>query len=273
MAAKKTGGNIISVSRRTDVPAYFSDWFFHCLVEGYVEVVNPFNPRQVRYVPLSRGDVEGFVFWSKNPRPMLNRLSLLDGYNYYFLFTLNPYGSDIELNLPPKQTLIDTFEMLSGAAGRERVIWRYDPVLLSDTIDIEFHISSFEELARQLSAYTGKVIFSFIDYYKKIETAMETLRIRLLRAEEKMAIARNFSRIAESRGLTIECCAEDIDLSPYNIAPARCIDPALLGRLSGKAIAYRKDRYQREHCGCTGSVDIGSYRSCRTGCVYCYACS
>ena len=272
MAVKKPScGKIISVSRRTDVPAYFSDWFFNCLAEGYVEVVNPFNLRQLRYIPLSPDDVQGFVFWSKNPRPMLDKLNLLNNYHYYFLFTLNPYGNDIEVNLPPKQTVIDTFKMLSRAVGRDRVIWRYDPVLLSDTIDIDFHINSFEEIAVELSAYTGKVIFSYIDCYKKTETALETLRIKTLRTEEKILIAKDFSRIAHSRGLAIESCAEDIDLSPYNIAHARCIDPALLGQISGKPVAYNRDKYQREHCGCTGSVDIGSYRSCRAGCVYCYA--
>jgi hypothetical protein len=263
--------NIISVSRRTDVPAYFSDWFFNCLAAGYVEVVNPFNRRQVRYIPLSPDDVQGFVFWSKNPRPMLDKLNLLNDYHYYFLFTINPYGNEIEVNMPPKQTIIDTFKMLSGHVGRDRVIWRYDPVLLSDTIDIDFHVSNFEKIAAELSAYTGKVIFSYIDRYKKTETALETMRIRYLRTEEKILIAENFSRIARSRGLVIESCAEDIDLSPYNIAHGRCIDPALLERISENRIAYGKDKSQREHCGCTGSVDIGSYRTCRTGCVYCYA--
>lgn len=269
---KKTrGGRIISVSRRTDVPAYFSDWFFNCLAEGYVEVVNPFNRRQVSYVPLSPDNVVGFVFWSKNPGPMLDRLSLLDAYRYYFLFTLNPYGNDIETALPPKQTITDTFKMLSGAVGRERVIWRYDPVLLSDTIGVDFHIESFGKTAVQLSGYTGKVIFSYIDRYKKTEGALEALRIKTPRTEQKIAIAENFSRIARGCGLEIECCAEDIDLSPYNIAPARCIDPGLLTRQGEKPGPYKKDKGQREFCGCGASVDIGSYGSCRSGCVYCYA--
>ncbi|MDR2097244.1 MAG: DUF1848 domain-containing protein [Spirochaetaceae bacterium] len=272
MGAIKTHcGKIISVSRRTDVPAYFSDWFFNSLSEGFVEVVNPFNPRQIRHISLQPDDVEGFVFWSKNPGPMLDRLSLLNDYSYYFLFTLNSYGNDIEINLPPKQTRIDTFRALSRMAGRDRLIWRYDPVLLSDTIDINFHIRSFEETAKQLSAYTGKVIFSYIDYYKKIKKPLEEFRIKIPGTEEQIIIAENFSRIAKDCGLTIESCAEGIDLSPYNIAHASCIDAALLGRLSGKRIACEKDKWQREFCGCTYSVDIGAYRTCRTNCVYCYA--
>jgi hypothetical protein len=270
-AVKTLCGKIISVSRRTDVPAYFSDWFFNCLSEGYVEVVNPFNPRQIRHISLLPEDVEGFVFWSKNPGPMLDRLNLLDGYRYYFSLTLNPYGNDIEVNLPPKQTLIDTFKALSRVVGRERVIWRYDPVLLNDTINSDFHIKNFEETAKQLSAYTCKVIFSFVDCYKKTESALAALRIKAPQTEEKFILAENFSRISQNLNLTIESCAEDIDLSPYNIARASCIDAALLGQLGGKKIPYSKDKWQREFCGCTSSVDIGAYRSCRTGCVYCYA--
>ncbi|MDR3355934.1 MAG: DUF1848 domain-containing protein [Spirochaetaceae bacterium] len=264
-------GKIISVSRRTDVPAYFSEWFFNCLKEGYVEVLNPYNQRQIRYVPLLPDHVQGFVFWSKNPRPMLDKLNLLSAYPYYFLFTLNPYGSDIEVNLPPKHTIIDTFKTLSDALGRERVIWRYDPVLFSDTIGIDFHIKSFEETAKQLSAYTGKVIFSYMDCYKKTETTLKTLRIKTPHEEQKMLIAENFSRIAQSYRLEIESCAENIDLAQYNIARARCVDPALFGRPGGKPPEYIKDKSQREFCGCTCSVDIGLYRSCRAGCVYCYA--
>jgi hypothetical protein len=272
MAITKTlRGRIISVSRRTDVPAYFSDWFFHYLSEGYVEVVNPFNSRQIRHISLLPDDVEGFVFWSKNPRPMLDRLRLLNNYCYYFLFTLNPYGNDIEINLPPKQTIINTFKTLSSSIGSDRLIWRYDPVLLSDTIGIDFHVKSFEETAKQLSGYSGKVIFSYIDCYKKTEKALEDLRIKTLQTEQKMIIAENFSRIAQVYGFAIESCAEDIDLSLYNIAHASCIDAALLGRLSGKEIAYIKDKWQRDFCDCAGSVDIGAYRSCRTDCVYCYA--
>jgi hypothetical protein len=270
-AVKTLCGKIISVSRRTDVPAYFSDWFFNRLSESYVEVVNPFNPRQIRHISLLPEDIEGFVFWSKNPAPMLDRLSLLDGYRYYFLFTLNSYGNDIEVNLPPKQTRIDTFKALSRVAGRERVIWRYDPVLLSDTIDADFHIKTFEETAKQLSAYTRKVIFSFVDCYKKTESALSALRIKPPQTEEKFILAENFSRISQNLNLAIESCAEDIDLSPYNIERSSCIDAALLGQLGGKQIPYSKDKWQREFCGCTSSVDIGAYRSCRTGCVYCYA--
>ncbi|MDR0662485.1 MAG: DUF1848 domain-containing protein [Spirochaetaceae bacterium] len=272
MAVVKTlCGRIISVSRRTDVPAYFSDWFFNRLSEGYVEVVNPFNPRQIRHISLLPDDVEGFVFWTKDPAPMLDRLRLLDDYRYYFLFTLNPYGNDIEANLPPKQTLINTFQTLSNAAGRDRVIWRYDPLLLSDTIDTGFHMKNFEKMTEQLSAYTRKVIFSFVDHYKKTKSTMEALSIRSPQTEEKLILAENFSRIAQGAGLALESCAEDIDLSPYSIARASCIDATLLGRLGGKQIAYSKDKWQREFCRCSSSVDIGAYRSCRTGCVYCYA--
>jgi hypothetical protein len=262
---------IVSVSRRTDVPAYFSDWFFSRMEMGFVEVINPYNPRQIRHVSLLPDDVDGFVFWTKNPRPMLDRLRLLDGYRYYFLFTLNPYGNDIEVNLPPKQTVIDTFKELSGILGADRVVWRYDPVLLSDQANIDFHVCRFEKLAGELGGYTGKVIFSFIDRYKKNEEAFKNLRIQTPLNCQKLIIAEKFSAIARAAGLAIESCAEDIDLSPYGIAPASCIDAALLEYSGGKPVSRKKDANQRPFCRCHNSVDIGAYGSCRCGCVYCYA--
>jgi hypothetical protein len=262
---------IVSVSRRTDVPAYLSPWFFSRLREGFVEVAGPYNPRRFRRVSLLPEDVDGFVFWTKNPLPMIDSLGLLDGYGYYFLFTLNPYGDDIECGLPPKRDLIGAFKTLSNILGAARVVWRYDPVLLNGSIDVAFHAAAFEALAAELAGHTRKVIFSFIDGYKKIEKPLENLQISAPDAEQKAVIAETFSTIARGAGLEIASCAEDMDLSRYGILPSRCIDPALLEASGGKPVPYKKDRNQRPFCLCAGSVDIGAYRSCRGGCVYCYA--
>jgi hypothetical protein len=260
---------IVSVSRRTDVPACFSQWFFSRLKEGFVETPNPYNPRRVRRVSLLPEDVDGFVFWTKNPVPMMENLGLLDGYGYYFLFTLNPYGSGIEGGLPPKRELIGAFKALSGMLGASRVIWRYDPVLLGGTIDADFHARNFEALAGELCGYTRKVIFSFLDRYKKIEKTLGNLQIIAPDEEQKTTIAETFSAIARGAGLEIESCAEDMERR--GIRPSRCIDPALLEASGGRLVPYKKDKNQRPLCLCADSVDIGTYGTCRNGCVYCYA--
>jgi hypothetical protein len=253
------------------VPAYFSPWFFNCLKEGFVETANPYNPRRFRRVSLLPEDVDGFVFWTKNPLPMMDSLGLLDGYGYYFLFTLNPYGDDIEGGLPAKRELIGAFKTLSGMLGAARVVWRYDPVLLGGPIDADFHAANFKALAAELAGYTRKVIFSFLDGYRKNAKTLENLQIRAPDAEQKPAIAETLSAIARGAGLEIASCAEDIDLSRYGISPSRCIDPALLEAAGGRPVPYKKDRNQRPFCHCADSVDIGAYKTCRGACVYCYA--
>jgi hypothetical protein len=262
---------IVSASRRSDIPAYFADWFFDRMEKGFTEVVNPFNWRQVRNVSLRPEDVDAFVFWTKNPAPMLDKLSLLKNYHYYFQFTLNPYGTDIEPRLPTKQSRVDTFKTLSDMLGAHRVLWRYDPVFLSDTIDIDFHIKSFSEYAKKLSGHTEKVIFSFMDSYRKIEKDLGTRHIKTPDGEQKIILAENFAGIARANGIGIETCAEYIELSRFGIAHGVCVDGTLLERISGKSFIFKKDKNQRPFCRCSSSVDIGAYGTCRCACIYCYA--
>jgi hypothetical protein len=262
---------IISASRRTDIPAYYADWLFNRMGERFVFVKNPMNPNQISRVSLDPCDVDCIVFWSKNPGPMLSRLPLLADYSYYFQFTLNPYGRDIEANLPDKRAIIETFKQLSDSVGPHKVIWRYDPVLLNDTYTVQYHIEHFNLLARELKGYTKKVVFSFMDFYKKINTNIRALGIRDISVEEKNTIAKNFSRVARENSLLIDTCAEDIDLSRYNISRGRCIDGYLIANISGRDVPAKKDKNQRRECGCAASVDIGAYNSCLHGCRYCYA--
>jgi DNA repair photolyase len=262
---------IISASRRTDIPAYYSDWLLNRINEKFVLVQNPFNARQIRGIKLSPADLDCIVFWSKNPDPMINKLNALKDYAYYFQFTLNTYSSDVETNLPSKIKLIETFIKLSDKIGPEKVIWRYDPILLNDIYTINYHTDNFGEIAVKLHKYTEKVIFSFIDFYKKIESNIKALNIKAADIDNKNKIAENLSTIAKSNNLLIETCAEDIDLSKYGISRARCIDDRLISRITGRVIKAGKDKNQRLECGCAASVDIGAYNSCQNGCVYCYA--
>lgn len=262
---------IISASRRTDIPAFYSDWFFNRIQEGFVLVRNPMNPRQVSKVPLNRDSVDCIVFWTKNPEKMLPELNLLDGYPFYFQFTLNSYDKRLEPEVPEQSKVVDTFKRLSDALGPERVIWRYDPVILNESADISCHTKCFEVLARKLHDYTSKCIFSFVDYYRKADKSFRENGIAELDAEKKKTIAVKFTKIAANYGLKLESCAEEIDLSALGIGHACCIDPELIGKLSRKQVKAGKDRNQRKACGCCPSVDIGAYNTCLHGCAYCYA--
>ena len=158
---------IISASRRTDVPMYYADWLFNRIRAGYAYVRNPVNPRQVSRVSLEPEAVDGIVFWTKNPAPMLDRLDALKEYMYYFQFTLTSYGQDVERHIPHKgKGVIPAFQRLSDSIGPQRVIWRYDPIFLSPVYPLEYHIRWFEILARKLVPYTRKCIVSFLDFYR-----------------------------------------------------------------------------------------------------------
>lgn len=258
---------IISASRRTDIPACYADWFFRRLEEGFVCTRNPMNPRQVSRISLSPDVVDGIVFWTKNPVPMLDRLHLLEDYPYYFQFTLNAYGKDLEPGIPGKNdVIVPAFQQLSRQTGPERIIWRYDPILLTPVYTEAYHVRYFEELAKRLSGFTRKCIISFVDPYRHLGK-----KFLPLGESEIYALAERFAHIARRYDLTLETCAEAIDLSRFGIAHGHCIDPELLERIIGQPLSLTKDKNQREACGCVSAVDIGMYDSCRNGCRYCYA--
>ena len=170
---------IISASRRTDIPTYYSTWFFNRLQEGYVLVRNPLNIHQVSKISLDPDVIDGIVFWTKNPIPMLDKLDRLKDYVYYFQFTLTSYGKDVETGIPSKKAvIIPAFQRLSDAIGPDRVIWRYDPIFLSETYSADYHIRFFEELAKKLSPYTKKCTISFIDMYRKTQKNVAGLSMR-----------------------------------------------------------------------------------------------
>ena len=262
---------IISASRRTEIPALFSDWFFERLAAGTVEVTNPFNPKQIRMVSLKPADVDGFVFWSKNPAPMLSRLSELQDFVCYFQFTLNGYGREVELAVPAKGVLIETFQQLSARVGAGRVIWRYDPIFLANDFPVDWHLENFAGLAAELSGATDTCIISFGDVYRKNAKRISELNFRTPDEADIRKMAEGMSVIGRNHGLRLQTCAEKIDLSVYGVTHACCIDVERLSRLSGRSIAYVKDKNQRPECGCAQSIDIGRYNTCRLGCLYCYA--
>ncbi len=262
---------IISSSRRTDIPALYSEWFINRLNAGYLLVRNPLNRMQVSKILLFPETVDCIVFWTKNPLPMLKYLSILDRFNYYFHFTITPYDSTIEMNLPPKNELIDTFKRLSDAIGPERVIWRYDPVFYTGKYNYNFHIKSFEKLAGELSGYTERCMYSFITLYKKCEKNMKGINFSRPSNEDIIKLSENFSKIATSSRISLKSCAEALDLSGCGVSKGKCIDDELISKISGKKISIAKDPSQRASCLCVSSVDAGAYNTCTHRCLYCYA--
>lgn len=265
---------IISASRRTDIPAFYSDWFFKRWREQRVLVRNPRNVHQVSEIELNADAVDCIVFWTKDPSEMISRHSadlLKLSVPFYFQFTINPYGRDIENNVPEKKGIIETFIALSKMIGKERVIWRYDPVIITDTMDCDYHSGHFERMARMLAPHTNKCTISFLDRYKKTERNMGHIRLSAPTTDIPARLGKALYDIASSCGLELAACAEKLDLRDIGIQRGRCIDPELIAHLCKGKVTAGKDKHQREECGCVESVDIGSYNTCRHGCLYCYA--
>ncbi len=266
---------ILSVSRRTDIPNYYSDWFLNRIKEGFLYVRNPINPRQVSKVMLSPEWVDCIVFWTKNPENMLGRLGGLAGYDYFFQFTLTGYGQDIEPGIPDKRHMVSVFQRLSKKIGRDRVVWRYDPILLNDVYTIQYHVQAFTEIAHSLCGYTDKVVISFLDLYAKTKRNMTDPHGRYwMKAPSEadmLSIAKDLAVIAKAERMDIVSCAEKIDLQSVGVGHGSCIDKKMIEKIIGFKLAGNKDKGQRIECGCMESLEVGAYNTCKNGCRYCYA--
>ncbi|HTF99199.1 MAG TPA: DUF1848 domain-containing protein [Nitrospirota bacterium] len=264
---------IVSASRRTDIPAFYSEWFMNRIREGFVLVRNPFNPQQVSRISLKPGDIDCIVFWTKNPANILGRLEELDrrGYHYYFLFTLTPYGKDIETNLPDKEEIVSTFIRLSSMIGRQRVIWRYDPVVITGQLDRAYHEREFRALARKLAPCTDRCIISFLDFYAKTKRNMKDIPAMEIEEASMRELSRSFRDTCRQYDLQLQTCAEEIDLADMGIPAGKCIDDERIAAMLGRKISVPKAPGQRKTCRCASSVDIGAYNSCPHHCLYCYA--
>lgn len=264
---------ILSASRRTDIPAFYSEWFVNRLREGMVLVRNPMNFRQVSRIALAPINFECVVFWSKNPAPMLPRLAAVDdlGYHYYFLFTLTPYDAGIEVNVPEVEERIALFQTLADKIGKQKVIWRYDPILFTHRYTTDFHIAAFGKIAGQLAGFTEKCIVSFVEMYRKCTRNLQGVDLHSPSAEERIGLLRSLQAIAAAGDILLQTCAAGIDLEKAGIEPGKCIDDELVAKITGVGLRAEKDKNQRRECGCIASIDIGAYNSCPHGCLYCYA--
>lgn len=260
---------IISASRRTDIPAFYFEWFIERLKEGYVIVQNPINKKQFTNVSLKKEDVDIIVFWSKNPQIKYFDIVKNMCFEYYLHFTITPYDKNIEVNLPNKKYLIDNFTSLSSKIGKEKLVWRYDPIILSDELNINYHKKHFEYMAKRLSGYTEECIISFVDIYAKMKNRINN--IFEIKENDMRNTAYEIVNIATKNGIILKSCCEPDYLKEYNIGLASCIDKERVEKILKKQIKAKKDYSQRKLCNCIKSIDIGSYDSCINGCKYCYA--
>lgn len=274
-------GMVISASRRTDLPAFYARWFLNRIRAGYCEVVNPFNAHQRVRVSLAPPDVDVFVFWTRNPRPLFAGLEALDrhGYTYYFQYTLLGNPPALDPYSPPVPASVRTFRQLAGRIGPERVIWRYDPIVLSGQTPPDFHRRAFERLANALQGYTRRCVISLVDDYARSRKRLAATlpgnpppqASGAAPSAEAGRLLSDLAGMAQARDISIQSCAEPFDLQPYGIQPGACIDGAFIARLLGREREAAKDPSQRPACGCAASRDIGRYESCLFGCAYCYA--
>lgn len=263
---------ILSASRRTDIPNYYSDWFYNRIKEGFLYVRNPMNVHQISKVNLSPEVVDCIVFWTKNPEPMMPRLDELSAYKYYFQFTLTGYGKDIECNVPhKKKNMISVFQKLSKQIGSKNVIWRYDPILFNKIYTPEYHLKAFEQIATALNGYTRKCVISFVDVYAKNKKNMELLDTYKPNETDLIIFLKKLVDIAQKNGIVVTSCAESIDLSICGIEHNCCIDKNLIEDIIGCKIHVQKDKSQRLECGCMESIEVGTYNTCKNDCKYCYA--
>jgi len=257
---------IISASRRTDIPAFYADWFTNRLNAGYCLVKNPFNPNQIRRVSLLPQDVDGIVLWTKNAAPLLPKIAALDSFQYYFQYSITPYHTDIETGLASKNdTVIPAFLELAAHIGSERMIWRYDPIIVAPRYNFEYHIKAFSRLCELLEGSTKKCVISFVIEYKTVVKNLSEIGHQALEVQDKLRLAGEFLRIAKNHGITLSACCELPELFELGIQPISCVDASLFGSDA------RRDKNQRPGCNCAASVDIGAYNSCMNGCLYCYA--
>ena len=260
---------IINTGQRTDIPAFYAEWFANRLKEGFVCVRNPYNPNQVSRYRLDPSVVDCIGFCTKNPAPMFRYMDLLKDFGQYWFVTITPYGKDIEPNVPEKRRLLEDFKTLSRTVGIDSVGWRYDPIFLSEKYTVQYHLHAFEQIAAALDGYTKTAVISFIDLYPKVRRNFP--QAREVTKEQRLALGKEMIRIAVSHGMTLKPCAEGDELAPFGAYTGGCMRLSDYEKAIGKRLNAPKRKGARAGCACYLSCDIGAYNTCKHLCKYCYA--
>lgn len=256
---------VISASRREDIPAFRFHEFFKEYQTGKISYSCVGHKIEHQIQP-----ADFFVFWTKNASPAL---PYLNDFLHKMLWqcTCNGYSTDLEPNVPLKgKVIIPAMTELAKKVGPQSVVWRYDPICINDTYTVTEHIKRFGMIANKLDGQFNYCTISFVDIYGKLAKRLDGV-LRAPTVQEINALAEGFSNIASKHGFEIRTCAEKYDLTKYGIKPGKCIDPQVIANISGRSIPNTKDPSQRSACGCMPSIDIGEYRQCKHGCLYCYA--
>lgn len=267
---------IISASYRTDIPAFYGDWLLRRLAAGYCGVVNPYNA-SVRRVSLAPDDVDGFVLWTKNLAPMLDRLPTIIQMGHVFTvqYSVTGYPRELELSVTGAEKAVGHIKLVSERFGRRSVVWRYDPILITDLTPVDWHVENFASLAAALRGVVDEVVVSFAHFYQKTKRNLDAsartngFRFRDPPDEEKRAVLSRLFEIAESEDIRLTVCAQPA-LIPPGAEASRCVDLDRLSDLRGRIVRDRASG-NRPGCDCAQSIDIGDYDTCPHGCVYCYA--
>ena len=259
---------ILQTGMRTDIPAFYSEWFMNRIKEGYVLVRNPYYPEQVTRYEINTNVVDLIAFCTKDPIPMMKYIEKLKAYGQYWFVTITPYGKDLEPNVPDKNIVIKCFRELSGIIGINSMGWRYDPVITNEKYSVEYHIYAFEKIASRLSGCTETCIISFVDLYEKVRH--NAPEIHSVTAEEQMILAKSFAETGRKYGITVKGCHESPSLAEYGIDMSGCLNRSVYEKALGISLDMPNKRSQRG-CSCFFGTDIGAYNSCGHLCRYCYA--
>lgn len=261
---------IINTGGRTDTVQYYTDWLLNRFSEGYVMSRNPLFPGKVNRYELTPDKVDCVVFCSKNYKPILPRLhEITDKFNTYFHYTITAYGKDVEPGVPSIDDSMETLIELSKQVGKQRVSWRYDPILLTEKYTIEYHLKTFERMAKKLAPYIDRCVINFVEMYKKVEHNMP--EIIMLSEQDTETLARELGSIASKYGIHIQTCGKNGDFSHYGIHGSGCITLDIMGQANDIEFKNLKHKGMRQGCNCIESRDIGAYDTCMNGCKYCYA--
>lgn len=261
---------IINTGSRTDIPAFFSKWFYNRIDEGFVMVRNPYCRNLITRYRLSPDVVDAITFCTKNPFPMIKNLHKMAAFNQFWFVTITPYGHDIEPHVPDKYQILQSVTALSEKVGKHSLAWRYDPVLISDKYTASYHLRAFEKIAGILSGYVNFCVVSFIDLYEK--TKRNFPQVREVTKEEQFFLTEKFVQTAQHFGIPVKLCCENSELKQFGADTSGCMTKEILEKAIGYNLKLPKDKKPaRTQCRCLLGDDIGEYNSCGHGCIYCYA--
>lgn len=261
---------IIQTGMRTDIPAFYSEWFANRLREGYVLVRNPYNASQVTRYSLDPQVVDLIAFCSKNPGPMLRYMNLLKLYaGTYWFVTITPYGRDYEPNVPERDKIIEDFKAISRLVGSDSMGWRYDPIFINDIYTVEKHLEAYEHIAASLDGYTRTSVISFIDLYQKVRKNFP--EARTVRKSDRLYLGEQMVKIAASHGMKVKPCAEGQELAEFGADCRGCMTTDVYEKAVGLSMDFPKKKNLRQECECFMGNDIGAYNTCMHLCKYCYA--